>query len=128
MITEQQLIEAIRQVAATEPDRIYYTDWGGPTCNYLPNRKNTCGCIVGEALSLLGIPREKLEALDALGATLPGSAWGSRATQSELAGLLTLEALESPWVCMVQQKQDAHYTWAHAVEYADRHEELPAQS
>jgi hypothetical protein len=119
VITEKELIDAIRQVAATEPDRVYKTDSSQSACSYLPNALNPCGCIVGEALALLGVPREVLSQADRLGMTALGSEWGSPRLAEILEEYVTTEALESPWVCAVQEAQDLHEPWDAAVEGAD---------
>jgi len=118
MITLNQLVEAIRQVAATEPDFIYDGD-GNDSCNYAPNASNRCGCIVGEALHLLGVPRERLRALDLIGhETAIG--WGCPQVARELGDLVEPAALDSDWVQCVQVEQDKGSAWADAVLTADQ--------
>ncbi len=120
MIDESQLIEAVRYVKATEPDRIYH---GGRTgCTYLPNARtdSTCGCLIGEALvHRLGVPAELLERIDDAQSRGGLAYWGGPVVIEVLAGWLTPEALRSRWVQAVQQRQDNGATWAEAVEWAD---------
>jgi hypothetical protein len=116
------LIEKVRIVAATDPDLIYQNDEGRRLCNYLPNANNRCGCIVGEALAEAGLPREKLAELDAAMLAPPGLAgggWGDAAALRILDGLVTHQALTSPWLAFVQEMQDDGEPWADAVRRAD---------
>src|SRR5688500_4678844 len=122
MIDEAQLIEAIRYVAATEPDRIYaVADPHGHSlaCNYRPNQNNPCGCIVGEALAFLGVPAELLAELDLLQQRTVPAAWRAPALASVLDDRLTTAALKSGWVALVQAGQDTGLRWADAVRAAD---------
>lgn len=124
MIGLSALIEKIRIVAATDPDTIYQTDGNRSRCNYLPNGRNPCGCIIGEALLDAGVPEDKLAELDR--AMLPdddgqlaAAGWGDDGALRILDGLLTHEALTSPWVMFVQEMQDQSVPWAQAVLRAD---------
>lgn len=125
MITLNQLVDAVRQVAATEPDYIYDNGDDSSTCEYTPNDRNRCGCIVGEALRLLGVSRERLRALDLLGYT-ENVSWGAPRAVDELSDLLTTEALTSSWVRLVQEYQDAGSDWSGAVNRADERVGVPA--
>lgn len=115
MITLSRLIDVIRQIAATEPNFIY----NGAVCSYTPNSRNRCGCIVGEALVLLGVPYEILTMLDADAARYIPTQWAATATKAVLAGLLTAEALDSEWVACVQRLQDSGQSWGDAIAHAD---------
>jgi hypothetical protein len=125
MISLSLLIEKIRIVAAAEPYTVYRTDGMRSRCNYLPNGRNTCGCIIGEALLDAGVPKDKLDELDR--AMLPGddgplwvaTGWGDEGALRILQGLLTHEALTSAWVAFVQEMQDGNTPWAEAVRQAD---------
>lgn len=123
MIGQPLLIEKVRIVAATDPDLIYQNDEGQRLCNYLPNARNRCGCIVGEALVEAGLPREKLAELDAAMVTAdpwsPGVSWGDEAARQILDGLVSHQALTSPWIAYVQEMQDDGKPWAEAVRQAD---------
>lgn len=119
-ITLLQLIEAIRQVAAGEPDFVYDTADRTASCDYAPNALNRCGCIVGEALALLGVPRERLARLDMMAAGNGQiNSWGTRPLAGVLADLVEPDALYSYWVILVQTAQDGGRSWAEAVAYAD---------
>lgn len=125
MITLKQLIEAIRQVAATEPDFVYSSGGDQRTCEYTPNDRNRCGCIVGEALVLLGVAPKRLHNLDMLG-YVDNVTWGAPRTVAELSDLVTAEALTSSWVRLVQEYQDNGSDWAGAVNRADERVGVPA--
>lgn len=117
MIIEEDLIGAIRQQAEAHPTRLYVASLDGDTtCEYTPNTLNPLfGCIVGEALAALGVPRRRLESLNNLGD------WGSgRFGFAEvLSDLVADGALRSVWVARAQNSQDEGGTWAEAVEAAD---------
>lgn len=126
MIGAALLIEKVRYVAATDPDRVYNSRGRiGEGCTYRPNDRNDCGCIVGEALILAGVPVEKLEELDAV--LLGGlgdkqsvaTGWGDEDCRRVLAGFVTEGALSAPWVMCVQSGQDNGNSWANAVGFAD---------
>lgn len=122
MIGLPLLIEKVRIVAATDPDMIYQNNGVWRRCNYLPNTNNTCGCIIGEGLAEAGLPREKLAELDAAmlaPAGLPGVSWGDAAALRILDGLVSHQALTSPWIAFVQEMQDDGKPWAEAVRQAD---------
>ncbi len=125
MITLKQLIEAIRQVAATEPDFVYDNNDDQSSCDYTPNARNRCGCIVGEALMLLGVSRERLRAVDLLGWNTNVS-WGMAVIIDELEDLVAPEALNSSWVRQVQSAQDDGHSWGDAVADADERVGVPA--
>jgi len=123
-VTLAQLVEKIRIVAATEPDRVYVADPDVPECNYRPNKFNSCGCIVGEGLAEAGVPVSVLAELDA-GSAEPlgdqtGVGWGDPQCKQILARYVTSRALNSKWVRYVQSAQDAHLPWGDAVREADR--------
>jgi hypothetical protein len=120
MIDEAQLISAVRQVAATQPDRIY-VQGDSLLCNYLPNKNNPCGCIIGESLLLCGIDREILSESDALVASheSSGTYWGAQDLSEILSGLVTSRALSSRWLRIAQARQDRGLSWGEAVRAAD---------
>lgn len=120
MITLSRLIDTIRQIAATEPDFVYNIGSDPDSvCAYAPNRLNRCGCLVGEALRVLGVPDRVLADLDALAASFTPTQWGSIAAREALAHLVEADALSSPWVAYVQNVQDGGYSWGEAVAQAD---------
>lgn len=115
MIDESRLIEAIRSVAATEPDLIYPGSRVN-ICRYRPSKNSHCGCLVGEALFELEVPILLIEELDEQQADVT---WGQTAVARILAGELTEAALNSPWVKVVQLEQDTGVAWGEAVAIAD---------
>ncbi len=118
MITQPQLIEAVRYVADTEPEFVY-TREGVWTCTYRPSSPNHCGCIVGEALVHLGVPVALLEQLDQRAYTYSDAAWGAAGTALILQAVVAPEALFSKWVKQVQYYQDQGRSWGMAVRMAD---------
>lgn len=118
MITLSRLVAAIRRLASRDPDFVYYTGRDG--CAYAPSTHRPCGCIVGEALQMLGVPVEALADLDRLADRFVDVRWGSSAVRKELADWVTEEALGSDWVVLVQRLQDSGMrTWSDAVRIAD---------
>lgn len=113
-IDEADLIGAIRYIVGTEPDRRYVN---GDGCTYRPNRRNDCGCGVGEALVYVGVDPQLLQEIDdATGR----KAWRCNNVREKLQDLLTEEALNSPWVAAFQDVQDDGRTWADAERLADK--------
>lgn len=121
MITEEDLVEAVCEQARLHPDRVYVAylpplGSNDVTCSYAPNELNPdCGCIVGDALAALGVPRPILERISDLGswAVTPG------AFSIYLGDRVDGGALRSVWVARVQHFQDEGECWARAVELAD---------
>jgi hypothetical protein len=125
MITESELIGEVRQQAHAEPARVYKKFGVAAACLYRPGTTNPlCGCIVGEALSALGVPEEVLRRLDGADTRWDptfGSpvGWGADEATGILGEYLAAEAIGSPWVIEVQGNQDQGMTWEDAVEAAD---------
>lgn len=118
MITQSQLIEAVRCIAGTKPDYIYRASSG--RCTYRPNINNPdCGCIVGEALLHLGVPVKRLERIDQRCVDYDPVAWGTTGPKAILADLFEPDALDSRWVASVQFYQDQGHPWAAAIRRAD---------
>jgi hypothetical protein len=114
VILEQDLVEAVREQAKMYPDRVYQAGPAG-VCTYLPSEHNPdFGCIVGEALLWLGVPRELVTEMNTSGG------WARRADRIRptLGNLVAEAALRSTWVAQVQQYQDEGKTWAEAVRMA----------
>lgn len=109
MITVEQLRAAVRAQAAEDPDRVYVKELGD-TCLYEPTVLNSKGCIVGAALTALGVPPERLPGL-------PG--WGTQSVQFKLSPLVEPAATDDRWTMEVQCRQDDGMTWADAVHAAD---------
>lgn len=120
MITEVQLIAAIRQIAARAPHRVYNTGGSASNCSYLPNELNSCGCIVGEGLIELGIERALLDVIDQELAPIGPVGWGSDPVIDVLSNSVRPDALNSEWVSQVQAGQDSRLPWGAAVAAADR--------
>jgi hypothetical protein len=118
VITRSQLIEAIRYIADTDPDYIY-AHMDVLTCTYLPSQGNRCGCLIGEALLYLGVPRALLEQRDQRARAGVGMAWGTENTALVLQAVVERDALFSQWLQHVQQRQDQGWPWFQTVLRAD---------
>lgn len=126
-----QVVEAVRKLAEERPDFAYWDqperkawlkangiDNGFARCSYLGAYapRNAFdggseasyegeGCIVGQALSSLGVSDADL-----------------RSIEGEGAGFLPMRGGRSAWLIDVQVKQDAGLSWSDAVKHADRME------
>lgn len=128
MITPKELALEIVRVAKSNPDRIYST--GGPTentdCYYSWNEDKTTeeGCIVGQALLNLGVPREILRQIDSCGGTaFRGIISGHYAVPQHLLSLYydMGEGEADPWnqfISGAQEFQDCGETWINSVKEA----------
>lgn len=117
MIDEKHLIEAVRQVAATEPDMVYPA---GVVPRYTGRRWMCAPCLVGDALMLAGVPQAVVAKLDDPDLMRDKAVfWGSPAVVRILGGHLTEDAARSVWVRAAQREQDRSATWAEAVAAAD---------
>ena len=107
MTTAKDVISAIREIAAENPDFTYTEDLYG-NCKYYPTPGNPMGCIIGAALTRLGFDRqnelqfERTEGSDVV---------------KYLVGALNKQ--DERWVSSVQASQDTGTSWANAVIYAD---------
>jgi hypothetical protein len=116
LISEAQLIGAIRRVAAENPEYVYE----GDRCTYRPNKDNDCGCLIGEALTRLGVQDGVLASIDKMPVGVATTLWGAEEVQTALRPYLTPEALNSLWVYHVQRWQDGGSTWGEAIVLADQ--------
>lgn len=118
-ITDEQVIAAIRAVAAENPDKVYaLPDHMEPmyegACNYVhtapdDEAKLSPGCLIGSALHRLGVPLETL-------AKVEGSAAGSAI--AELLPQITVGT--RVYANNVQMWQDDGRTWGQAVALNER--------
>jgi hypothetical protein len=117
VITEAQLIAAIRKVAADNPDVTYDRGPDDALCEYRPNARNPLGCAVGAALTSLGVPDEALQELD--GAGDESTAWRTGGPRLALGKFVQDKALASGWVSAFQMWQDQGKSWRAAALRAD---------
>jgi hypothetical protein len=117
---EQELTDAIREIAEANPDHTYSMIPGQQACAYVPVEGQPYeSCIVGRALVGLGVPERWLERRNSL-------------TYRQIRGDLMRDgylsaprfAIESPvdlgyWIGLVQSDQDRLRPWGTAVANAD---------
>ena len=116
MIKTEELIRAVRELAAASPDAVYEPD-AGKYCEYTrPACGNGCGCLIGQAIvrcdpdmkeSLVrfddtrSVERKPLELNTGLCLSTSGNIVGEA------------------WLASVQDRQDNGETWSDAVVGAD---------
>lgn len=122
MITLQQVIDKVRELAKERPEFVYRDQpgAGGDECSYTSANVGSDegeGCIVGQALMRCGLSRETLEDLQ------DGTAIGIREFLLMLDEYVEqTSGLSDPrarWLVKVQNNQDTGSTWADAVWQAD---------
>ncbi|GAA2294375.1 hypothetical protein GCM10010149_47940 [Nonomuraea roseoviolacea subsp. roseoviolacea] len=114
-ITDAQLIDAIKTVAAENPDRVYtspeHMSTTG-TCFYVHRDEATDelspGCLVGAALHRLGVPLETLQRNEDTNAFN---------LLSKLFPMLTTQTCS--FANSAQMDQDGGRSWGEAVAYAE---------
>ena len=111
-ITEQDIINEVRRLAADNPDYIYVSPGGSEysSCVYIHDGKGSC--IVGRALVNNGFDPEKVSQHEGL-------------TADEMLVALGIKEetdFEQVWLDRVQTLQDSGTPWADAVEEADLEE------
>ena len=139
-ITVDDVVQEVRKLATKYPDFNYKNqegvDNGGMSCSYLAGMSSTQykdselsksgltysearskgilgkGCIVGQALTRLGVPDEALYEYEHMGADY---VVGSNVGHSEES-----KAGELLWLLEVQNSQDRGYRWSEAVDHADK--------
>lgn len=112
----EDVVRKVRELAEEAPDFVYtkgptHIDgiWNGG-CKYAPDEQNPKGCIIGAALSALGVDTAGggFDAFEGLGVTA-------------LLRRIHLEPSEHQgrWLERVQGHQDSGNTWGAAVAFAD---------
>lgn len=138
-ITVDDVVREVRKLATEQPDFNYKgqegVDNGGMSCSYLAGMTSTQykdselsesgltyseartqgilgkGCIVGQALTSLGVPADALYKFEGMVADYTvGSITGH--SEESVSGKLL-------WLLEVQNSQDVGNPWGSAVEYAD---------
>lgn len=126
-MTTPPIIQAVRDIAAARPD-FQYTEQEGyeslKGCSYISVRPGSTqgeGCIIGQALSKVGIELDAVKkqefnttsspAVDTLATEFPE--WFEGCGDNEIN-----------WLTIVQERQDNGERWATAVESADHDNKL----
>lgn len=112
--TGAQLVQKVREIAAKKPNFIYSIpeeeDWD--ICMYWHPSSNSPGCIMGHALTELGVDKEDIPEGDDIIAVLNGL------LKEESHHLVSRN--QRSWLELVQSKQDAGgRTWGEAIRFAD---------
>lgn len=116
-ITGEQIIQAVRDLAAERPDAVYRANGSG-TCFYTRNgRSGEMGCIVGQALIRVDpAVRSILEWLDDQ-SDIPCAF--ALFDNLYIKGRYSITPAQREWLYMAQAEQDRASPWSGAVEYAD---------
>ena len=143
-ITVDDVVQEVRKLATEQPDFNYKNqegvDNGGMSCSYLAGMTSTQykdsalsksgltysearskgilgkGCIVGQALTRLGVPDEALYEYEHMGADYAVGSIVGHSEESKAGELL--------WLLVVQNLQDAGNNWAESVLRADKQVKL----
>lgn len=103
----EKLVEAVREIAAEYPDTTYIRDKYDQPCAYTPDERNPMGCIIGAALSRLGVD-----------VTL--YPWKDNGAIEEMLDIQGIElSFTTEWLTKIQELQDNGTPWKKAVEEAD---------
>src|SRR5690606_1231334 len=112
----KDVVKEVRRLAEEQPDHVYSAPEGEEICSYVTG-KDGKGCIVGQALSRLGVPESALRGIEGEGAyALP-----------ELIPYLAgrEDKRSRRWLTLIQSRQDGGRTWWQAVTEADQDWPLP---
>lgn len=109
----KDLIKAVREVAAENPDHVYKSQNGGG-CNYT-EADGSLGCIVGHAMAKLG---KQLPPPGDYDMDMVTSSYVSSDAWSDLLDVGSA-SYESRWIRRVQSYQDTGSPWSEAVRLAD---------
>lgn len=116
MITGEQIIQAIRDVASEKPDFVYARPEGSSKCMYMHEGKPSC--LIGQALFKLGV-------IDASIESVPSADHGNSAGAGSLLnylgeqGKIDVSFSQRRWISEVQWNQDKGATWSDSVQAAD---------
>ncbi len=120
MITVDDVVNEVRSIATERPEFIYLEqpleneETRSTTCSYLSAGLYTDegeGCIVGQALSKLGITDDELRRVENAGAADALIAVGVKGAR-DLRGF--------HWLNSVQSQQDIGMPWGDAIAWADQ--------
>jgi hypothetical protein len=112
-MSDHKVIEEIRKLAAEYPDVVYESDDPG-NCFYTQGKCGPgSGCIIGQAIQrAMPDKTPSLEYIDFNGVV------GFYSMSSSVG--LNMAAVDQGWASNVQILQDKKFTWAEAVEEADK--------
>ena len=121
MITLQQVVDKVREVAKERPEFVYRDQpgAGADECSYTSAAIGSDegeGCIIGQALMRCGLSREMLEEMQ------DGKACGISDFLPVLIGHVEQASYRDPrvrWMLVAQNAQDTGSSWADAVAQAD---------
>ena len=114
--TPQDIVREIRTLAQERPDYVYEGVGDTSTCSYVTGADGGPGCLVGQALQRLGVPRETLAEVE--GDIDLNGGLGVRRLLTALLGPVHLQRAVS-WIERVQDAQDSGSRWHDAVASAD---------
>ncbi len=147
-VTAEQLISTVREIANADPEFVYTprqmnevhgieeeeaaldgvaVDPENTTCTYVGTTPEKC-CIFGRALMEFDIAKPEWDNPNAVDHRL-----NTLAIRELIEELVQRGEIEAPtpaqrvWMTSVQEKQDASYTWAGAIEGADNEHPLPSR-
>lgn len=123
----QDLIKTVREIAESNPNRVYYSTSG--CCSYVTSDdRPEEGCLVGEALMRLGVPREFLSKTEEIYAGYPDiyRLLEDGLLADHLRYDLNSEADgdRASWLLSVQEFQDDGSMWEMSVYFADQRKPL----
>lgn len=106
LITGADVVQKVREIAAADPEHVYWREDREVPCTYVGTQTSEA-CIVGRALTQLGIPRYCLE--------------HQIVHVKELLNVINIQSTpkDADWLLDVQALQDVGYAWGKAVEQAD---------
>ena len=117
MVTIADLVSAVREVAEAEPEFVYNS--GGGLCSYFGGADGSA-CIVGRAMSNLGVDMDRLRDLEQVG---EGPTIYEAITDGYVDVLYSEDVKEDlehiTWLGYVQSDQDGGMPWRDAVRRAD---------
>ncbi len=118
-VTVESLVQKVRELAAASPENLYRKpNEDKPYCSYHSGlcTNGSIGCIMGQALRLLGFDDERLVRCDGHGSIkeVLGSEQIPNASDDTDRGALAW------WLREVQGKQDTGFSWGQAVAEIDR--------
>lgn len=96
----------MREIAKELPDFTYEEPVNGSGCLYRPTDLNPHGCIVGAALSRLGVSKDTLRSLDPKGSWDNVQIWPTTVIDD--------------WISAFQDAQDNGASWGEALVKADK--------
>jgi hypothetical protein len=116
VFTQQDIIDKVREIAAAEPDTVYVYLPGQGACTYTPGVRGAQRCLIGRALSALGVPdiffmNCNMENYSKIVSCLVGAGylpetWGASLEPDE-------------WLIRAQFMQDSGVNWGRAVRMVD---------